>query len=464
MLGPFKEPPFNWMVTSPLMTREKKGTTNRRVIMDLSFPEGKSVNSGVDKTTFMGEKFSLELPGPIALREILKDREVTYLWTMDVSRAYRQLRSDPLDLPLLGLTWQGKFYIDLAVPFGLRHGARNMQSVSVAFVEILKNLGIVALPYIDDIVGVANTKKQAEEDLATAVALMEELGIQEATGKRSNPSRITTWLGIEFDTIQRTMRIPKNKIDECLNLTKEWLQKNDCSISQLRSLLGKFFHVASCCRVMRLFLNRLLDALRGAEKGKKIILDKEFKEDLRWIRRFLPSFNGVDFIDAPLEHTKELVVDACLTGVGGTLGQLWYEAEIPRSLQEKAFTIAELEMLNILVAMRVFSKELRNCTIKIRSDNAASVLILQTGKGRCKNMMDVARSIWWLATQNNVLFSISHIFGRDNVYADALSRGHLDEKNRKKLQELKDLHRPTMRKVKDDYFEFQNSNSYTKEP
>ncbi len=96
-----------------------------------------------------------------------------------------------MDLPLLGLTWNSRFYVDLAVPIGLRHGARDMQSVSTAFTDILKQHGIIALPYIDDIVGMADTEQQAKEDLMTAVTLMKELGIQEAEDKRTLTAKIT---------------------------------------------------------------------------------------------------------------------------------------------------------------------------------------------------------------------------------------------------------------------------------
>ena len=48
MLGPFKDPPFEKLYTSPFVTREKSSSDKRRVIIDLSWPKGQSVNSGVD--------------------------------------------------------------------------------------------------------------------------------------------------------------------------------------------------------------------------------------------------------------------------------------------------------------------------------------------------------------------------------------------------------------------------------
>ena len=47
ILGPFAEPPCA-LHTSHFMTRDKPGSQNRRVIIDLSWPKGTSVNAGVD--------------------------------------------------------------------------------------------------------------------------------------------------------------------------------------------------------------------------------------------------------------------------------------------------------------------------------------------------------------------------------------------------------------------------------
>ena len=46
--GPFEYPPFsNDFVCSPLQTVPKRGSSTRRVVMDLSFPSGCSINYGI---------------------------------------------------------------------------------------------------------------------------------------------------------------------------------------------------------------------------------------------------------------------------------------------------------------------------------------------------------------------------------------------------------------------------------
>ena len=47
MLGPFKNSPIENLHVSPFLTHDKPGSSHRRVIVDLSFPHGYSVNAGV---------------------------------------------------------------------------------------------------------------------------------------------------------------------------------------------------------------------------------------------------------------------------------------------------------------------------------------------------------------------------------------------------------------------------------
>ena len=62
ILGPFKYPPINHLHTSPFMTRDKPNSEHRRVIIDLSWPLGESVNAGVPADKYLGMEFVLTYP------------------------------------------------------------------------------------------------------------------------------------------------------------------------------------------------------------------------------------------------------------------------------------------------------------------------------------------------------------------------------------------------------------------
>lgn len=61
MLGPFKLSPIPNLCFSPLMSVPKE-ETKRRVIVDFSFPPGRSVNDGISKTTYLDFDVEFSLP------------------------------------------------------------------------------------------------------------------------------------------------------------------------------------------------------------------------------------------------------------------------------------------------------------------------------------------------------------------------------------------------------------------
>ena len=89
ILGPFKEAPIKNMRIYPMMTREKPNTLHRRVILDLSSPQGHSVNAGIPKDQYLGIPFILKL----ATVDIINDQIKAFgrgckLYKIDISRVF----------------------------------------------------------------------------------------------------------------------------------------------------------------------------------------------------------------------------------------------------------------------------------------------------------------------------------------------------------------------------------------
>ena len=105
----------------------KKGESCKwRLFVDLSSPQSHSVNDGIDPDSWhlrcitidnvikMVSKFG---PGTLSLAKF------------DIKSAYRNIAVHPLDRHLLGLKWHNSYYIDLALPFGLRSASAIFNSV-----------------------------------------------------------------------------------------------------------------------------------------------------------------------------------------------------------------------------------------------------------------------------------------------------------------------------------------------
>ena len=123
--------------------------------MNLSHPQGVSLNDNVDKIRFDSRPFSLKLVTVDDIdREILAlDRQL--IFKIDVSRAFRNLRVDPVDILKLGITWDASYYLDSAIAFRWMHGTSAFQMVADAIAHIMSTRRRKVLPYVDDFIVVA---------------------------------------------------------------------------------------------------------------------------------------------------------------------------------------------------------------------------------------------------------------------------------------------------------------------
>ena len=426
LLGPFAGPPANTCHYSPLMTRPKKDSKFRRVIIDLSWPRGCSVNDGISKTDYIDGPLTISLPTHDDMeRAVVGAGRGSFLYKTDLSRGYRQLRVDPLDWPYLAFQHTSGHFMDICPPFGLRSSAMAMQRVSQAIVHLHGRRGYVSRAYIDDFGGVERTEPVAQGALATLQDVMRRLGVVQADNKICLPSQVMVWLGIRFDTVAMSMTIPKEKLGETMACLEEWRGKSRASRREMQSLLGLLNFVATVAPPARLFTNRMLDNLRETGPTGSTSLSCQFKQDVQFFLDLLPLFNGRKLTAKqllPYQHQVEL--DACLTGCGAVAGEQFYATPFPEWVQEEGHTIAHLELLNIVVAVKVWGDRWSGWTVQIYCDNANSVFVLQTGRSRDLFMRGCAREIFLYTAAQDIDLQICHRPGVEMVWADALSREH----------------------------------------
>ena len=155
MLGPFDKQPFDAMHFSPLMARDKPDG-GVRVIVDLSWPLGQSVNSCVTPNYFDNVEFKLKYPTVDLLVEKINEiGPSALLYKIDLERAFRNLRIDPFDYPVLGLKWKNSIFVDLGLPFGFATGAASCQSCTDLVTWTLSQKKIWIMNYLDDFWGVS---------------------------------------------------------------------------------------------------------------------------------------------------------------------------------------------------------------------------------------------------------------------------------------------------------------------
>ena len=435
ILGPYNSCPLDNMHFSPFLTREKPGAPHRRVIVDLSYPEGFSVNAGVDSDKYLDTPFILTLPTIDNITQKVKENgKGSMLYKIDLSRAFRHVKIDPKDYNLLGLQISNEIFYDSCLPFGFKHGSAIFQRISDSIRYIMNSLGFKVTNYIDDIIG-HSVCSQANDSFRTLFKILTELGFDISQKKIVTPSTKVTCLGVDIDTEKFTISIPSDKVSEIIQTCHNWSSKKFCTKRDLQSLLGKLLYITKCVKSSRFFLNRMLEVLRNSQKRVKIQLTPEFHRDLNWFIEFIPKFNGSAFF---VHHNiqYEIELDACLQGLGARCGDQVYAIEIPLNFENMG--IVHLEMINILVAIRTWATLWKGKNIRIHCDNQAVVSVLTTGKTRDSRLAAIARNIFMEIAAYDICLRTVHISGKNNQVADNLSRFFLGNIYRERLyQSLK---------------------------
>ena len=206
VMGPYKKIPFTRKVgISPLSSRPKRDSKERRVILDLSFPFGGSVNKGIPKDTYLGLEAKLEFPKVDDFAFIIFSlRRGCGMFKVDLSRYFRQLPLDPGDYSLIGYVIDGDIYFDKVLPMGMRSAPYIAQRVTNTIAYIHRKLKFFLLNYVDDFIG-AETKQMIWAAYQALTALLAELRVDISQEKLVPPTTRLEFLGITFDSNTKTI-------------------------------------------------------------------------------------------------------------------------------------------------------------------------------------------------------------------------------------------------------------------
>ena len=150
----------------------------------------------------------------------------------------------------------------------------------------------------------------------------------------------------------------------------------------------------------------------------------EARKDIAWWNRFITEYNGISIIWLIMEPATDAVLatDACLTGLGGTLTshREYFKGRFPEHMT--TWNIAQLELIAVLTALKLWAHKLQGKYFWIHVDNEAVSSILNTGASRDATLQDILREIALVAAQHQFVLKARHIRGVDNRLPDWLSR------------------------------------------
>ena len=215
-----------------------------RLITDLSFPVGTSVNDAID-------------PRPCSMAYVSVDQVAGQALTLgkgsllakiDVKSAYRLIPICPSDRMQLGMRWNNAIYVDGKLPFGLRSAPKIFNALADGLEWCVSKEEVPYIyHYLDDFIVLGPPGSPVcSQSLLTLKQLCSELNIPLAEDKQDGPTPVITFLGIVIDTVRGELRLPEDKLRRLTEAVQQWLGRKSCTRRELESLIGVLHHA---CKV-----------------------------------------------------------------------------------------------------------------------------------------------------------------------------------------------------------------------
>ena len=347
--------------------------------------------------------------------------------TIDLKDAYLHVPIHPEHQRFLSFRYRGTDYEFVALPFGLSTAPRVFTRITRAALSFLRTKGIAIYGYIDDLLIVAESEEAARRNTTITVSLLEELGWL-LNKRKSNlaPRQCLVFLGATLN-LELGMAFPSEpRIDTMIRLASHLQVAKLATARTWLQLLGNMASLVDVLKLCRLRMRPIQVFLREFYKpaqdplSKQIQTLQEVVPFLAWWATRENIITGRPFKDR--RPRTSITTDASLTGWGAT----WENQTVQGvwTPEESRQHINLLETTAIAYAVSHWSVPLRNHNVTVLSDNTTAVAFINRQGGvRSRPLLQKTWELLTLCEQLNIVLRASHLSGKENTVADALSRG-----------------------------------------
>ena len=386
----------------------KKDTDEMRLVLDTS-----SLNKHIKAIPFR----------MVSLKQVRMSLfKHAYVAAVDLKDAYWHIPIHPRYRKFLAFAANKKLFCFKAMPFGLNLAPRVFSKMMKVLAGKLQEQG-VCIMYLDDWLIIAESPEECTEMIQKTMNLGRKMGLLFNLKKsKLNPTNILEWLGMVWNTASETLSLSPENQQRCWKKIFKAKCAKNMSLRQWESLIGSLNHACEVVPYGRLRLRRLILEARTVFRSKNRDSVTPFPPRLRsllkwWSPKRLSA--EAKWMQEPSSLT--LVTDASDHGWGyqsseGHHGQgLWDSQARKRHINWK-----ELQVIYIAMDKE---KDILNHHIRVLTDNTSTMFCInKLGTSRSLSLLRVSEKIFQLAQERKVQLSASHIPGKINAWADALSR------------------------------------------
>ena len=225
---------------------------------------------------------------------------------------------------------------------------------------------------------------KAKKDFHKLGWLSQDIGVWESEHKACPPSSLMVVLGIMFNTIDMTISISPERVDEIQAELDSWCNRAKMSHKQLESLTGKLQFMSQVIRAGCIFLACLLDELRGSPKWGNIAVPVSIMQYIKWWQYIMLILNDTKsiYLDVFFEPGTLADMDVTLVGAGGVCKGYYFHTPFPQFIIQQAHIIIHLELLAFILALKAWFHLVSKTKFVEHIDNMVAVLAINTGHSK----------------------------------------------------------------------------------
>jgi hypothetical protein len=410
-----------------------KGDGGLRRIHHLSFPRKASVNHYIDEASSTLVYTSLYK----VTNHVIAAGKHCIIMKRDIKDAFRNIPVAYQDRWLLGFCWKDVFYTENCLPFGLATAPFIFNLFAEGFHWMLESfLGWDASEhFLDDFIRVITQRGTLEVSkiVADYIVLTDILGIPRNDSKDMIGTKVTV-LGIEIDTDEFVIRLPKEKLQQAIIRTATALSRATTTLFDIQSLTGFLSFCAQAVQLGWVFMRHLWNfvaSFPGESAFQKRRIPARVRQDLLWWNELLPTFNGVKFFDNSTRPETQLFTDASGVGLGGYYSREGvtpsHKCTFATALRlplpsSRVFDINPHEMDAILFAFQKWGQQWAKHVVVVNTDSQTAERGLWKQTLRSGPTNAPLRDILVIAARLDIVIKPHWIQGVSNRLADALSR------------------------------------------
>lgn len=251
-------------IVSALAAVPKPDSEDFRLIHDCSNPDGKGLNSYASPDRFTFESVDS------AVKHITWG---SWMSKVDLKSAYRHVPLHPSQYCVSGLKYKfsgdGKFtyFYDTRLMMGASESVGTFHRITQSVVRMMEHrTSAKVLCYLDDFLIIAKSRRVCSHAKSVLENLLLQLGFTINAKKGVPPAQCLTFLGIEIDTLDMSLRIPKTKLYELQSCAAAWSSRWSATKREIQSLIGKISWAAKCVRAIRPCLRSLIDLQKNLKR------------------------------------------------------------------------------------------------------------------------------------------------------------------------------------------------------